>query len=115
MATRQSLESKLEQLEKGRIEKASLLVSAEQQQVALNRERATQDQMLSRIKSSESKLLTELRIQEKAREDLSATIEQAITTEMTRVRQAQRQGRASTPKPSTPQPAKKHNNYDNYS
>ncbi|MCB0637779.1 MAG: peptidoglycan DD-metalloendopeptidase family protein [Lewinella sp.] len=90
VATQATLRTKLGQLENNRTEKADLLTSQQEQRTALNRERGTQQRMLTRLKSSESELLAEIREQEKAREELNQAIERAITAEMDRVRRAER-------------------------
>ena len=95
-ATQEMLQSKLSQLESRRTEKEDLLKSVQQQRVALGRERNAQDQLLVRLKSSEAELLTKIRKQEEAREELSAAIENAITAEVDRIRRAER---ANNPPP----------------
>ena len=97
-ATQTMLKSKLSQLESRRTEKEDLLGSVQNQQVALNRERNAQDQLLTRLKSSEAELLAKIKKQEEAREELSAAIEGAITAEVDRIRRAER---SNTPPPAS--------------
>lgn len=95
LATQSSLASKLLQLERGREEKAILLVTEQNQQTALGREKNAQDQLLNRLKKNEATILAEIKEQEAAKEELNQAIEKAIAAEMARIRRAERASRNS--------------------
>ena len=93
VATQTSLASKLSQLERDREEKAVLLGTEQNQQIALGREKNAQDQLLNRLKKNEATILAEIKEQEAAKEELNQAIEQAIAAEMARIRRAERASR----------------------
>lgn len=85
IATQKTLESKLFTLESKRSKKNDLLINEQQQQQAIGREKNAQDNLLHRLKKSETGILAEIQRQEKARIQLNNAIEKAIATEMARV------------------------------
>ena len=95
LATQESLQSKLTQMEKDREEKAVLLATEQNQQIALGREKNAQDQLLNQLKKNEASILAQLKEQEAAKEELNQAIEKAIATEMARIRREERASRTS--------------------
>ncbi len=93
VATQASLATKLLQLERDREDKAILLVTEQNQQTALGREKNAQDQLLNRLKKNEANILAEIKEQEAAKEELNQAIEKAIATEMARLRREERASR----------------------
>lgn len=96
LATRQTLENKLEQLALRRQEKESLLQTEENQKLAIAREKAAQDKLLLTLGSNENKLLGEIKQQEVAKGKLDSAIENAIAAEIERVQRRERQNAANT-------------------
>ena len=90
LATQRTLESKLVSLESKRSQKNELLINEQQQQAAIGREKNAQNNLLRRLKKSETGILAEIERQEKARIHLNSAIEKAIATEMARVLKAER-------------------------
>ena len=90
LATQKTLESKLISLESKRSQKNDLLVNEQQQQAAIGREKNAQNNLLRRLKKSETGILAEIERQEKARIHLNSAIEKAIATEMARVLREER-------------------------
>lgn len=90
VATQKSLQTKLTQLEVRREEKERLLLTEENQKVAISREKVAQDQLLTKLNKSEATLLADIKRQEIAREELNQAIEQSIASEMARIRKAER-------------------------
>ncbi len=82
--TQDMLAHKLEQLATRRAEKEQLLGEQQGQQERLGQERRDKDQLLDKIKISETTLLAKLEKQEKARESLNTAIEKTIREEMDR-------------------------------
>lgn len=95
LATQESLQSKLTQMEKDREEKAVLLATEQNQQIALGREKNAQDQLLNQLKKSEASIVAQLKEQEAAKEELNQAIEKAIAAEMARIRREERASRTS--------------------
>ncbi|MEZ4985574.1 MAG: peptidoglycan DD-metalloendopeptidase family protein [Saprospiraceae bacterium] len=105
LATKQTLEKIGAVGTSKRQEKETLLQAEENQKVALAREKTAKDNLVGKLKTSESDLLATLKKQEAAKAALNQAIEQAIASEMERVRRSER--RTSTPsgtqsKPTTP-------------
>ncbi|MEL6656599.1 MAG: peptidoglycan DD-metalloendopeptidase family protein [Bacteroidota bacterium] len=100
VATQASLASKLSQLERDREDKAILLVTEQNQQTSLGREKNAQDQLLNRLKKNEATILAEIKEQEAAKEELNQAIEKAIAAEMARIRREERASRSSGSTPS---------------
>ncbi|MEM1217186.1 MAG: peptidoglycan DD-metalloendopeptidase family protein, partial [Bacteroidota bacterium] len=84
--TQEMLQRKLVQLNGRRQAKEALLQVEENQQLAITREKSAQDQLLSRLKSNESKILADIRKQEAAKAELNRAIEKAIAAEIARVK-----------------------------
>lgn len=95
LATQSSLQSKLTEMEKDREGKAILLATERNQQIALGREKNAKDQLLSRLKKNETTILSQIKEQEVAKEELNQAIEQAIAAEMARIRRAERASRST--------------------
>ncbi|MEL7247828.1 MAG: peptidoglycan DD-metalloendopeptidase family protein [Bacteroidota bacterium] len=100
VATQASLASKLSQLERDREDKAILLVTEQNQQTSLGREKNAQDQLLNRLKKNEATILAEIKEQEVAKEELNQAIEKSIAAEMARIRREERASRSSGSTPS---------------
>ncbi|MCI5080832.1 MAG: peptidoglycan DD-metalloendopeptidase family protein [Saprospiraceae bacterium] len=94
--TQEMLIGKAEQLAERKIEKEQLLISQEEQQIILNKELADKDQLLSKLKVSESKLAANLEDQQEAHAALNATIERIIREEMAEQRRASRNASSLT-------------------
>jgi len=90
IATQKTLSSKLVALESKRSQKNDLLINEQQQQQAIGREKNAQDNLLRRLKKSETGILAEIQRQEKARIQLTNAIEKAIAAEMARVLREER-------------------------
>lgn len=80
--TKQTLETKAEQLEKRKKEKEQLLVSEEKQKQLLNQELKDKDQLLNTLKKDESRLAGDLKEQQNAHQKLNDVIESFIRDEM---------------------------------
>lgn len=104
VATQKSLQAKLTLLETRRVEKEELLQSTENQQLAISREKGAQDRLLAKLNKSEATIMSTLKKQEAAREEMSQAIESAIATEMARIRKAERASlaAATVSTPATP-------------
>ena len=96
LATQESLQSKLVQLEKDREDKSVLLSTERNQHIALGREKNAQDQLLNKLKKNEANILAQIKEQEAAKEELNQAIEQAIAAEMARIRREERASRTSS-------------------
>ncbi|MGH1435904.1 MAG: murein hydrolase activator EnvC family protein [Lewinella sp.] len=96
VATQKSLQTKLTQLEVRRTEKEKLLQTEENQRLAISREKGAQDQLLTKLNKSEANILTEIKQQEIAREELNQAIEESIASEMARIRKAERNRTTTT-------------------
>lgn len=105
VATQKSLQAKLTQLEVRRAEKERLLQTEENQKVAISREKGAQDQLLTKLNKSEANILTEIKQQEIAREELNQAIEESIASEMARIRKAERDRATTTSSTTTSTPA----------
>lgn len=104
-ATQSSLQNRLGLLAGRRQEKEDLLRTTQNQQLAISKEKNAQDLLLGRLKKDESTILSKIREQERAREELNEAIESAIVQEMARVRREERVNRASTSSSTTSTPA----------
>lgn len=80
--TKQTLETKAEQLEKRKVEKEQLLVSQQKQKQLLGQELKDKDQLLNTLKKDESRLAGDLKEQQNAHQQLNDVIESFIRDEM---------------------------------
>ncbi|GJM33150.1 MAG: peptidase M23 [Saprospiraceae bacterium] len=88
--TQETLLSKMQQLETKKIEKEKLLGSEEQQKAILGKELATMDVLIKTIKGDENRLVTELKKQQNAHQQLNDVIEKIIRGEMAKKRKEAR-------------------------
>lgn len=87
-AVQKSLRSQITSLEAQKREKESLLGINQQQRGLLDHERNDQTQLLGKLKTSESRIASEISTQQKAHEALNTAIETAIAEEVARQRRA---------------------------
>ncbi len=91
-----ALNQKTALLEREKAEKSKLLAAHTQQQATLGAELADKDRLVKTLKEDESKLLSELKKQQSAHDQLNRTIENIIRTEMTRKKKDARKPEALT-------------------
>ncbi len=88
--TRETLLEKMEQLQKRKHEKELLIEAEVQQQEILNKEFKLKSNVISSLKTSESRLVKELEDQKKAHERLNKAIEEIIRKEVAKTRSSSR-------------------------
>ena len=88
--TQVSLQDQYVQLETQKLEKQSLLESAQRQAGLLETELNQKNKLLRTLKSDESRLMSDLKKKRKAHEELNAAIEKVIREEMAKARKAER-------------------------
>ncbi len=94
LETQDMLASKAEQMQNKKVEKESLLSSQEQQSTLLQSELIVKNNLLKDLKSSETRLATELEKQERAHQQLNTAIESVIREEVAKMKKEARKPEA---------------------